>query len=205
MFKEHFQNRIVAYLFICTIFIMGIFFGSLATNNMAMEQKQALNNYLINFFQTTTSNDSLPKNMLARQSIMDNVVKTVGVMWLLGLSILGAPLILVVIFIRGFVVGFTIGFLLQEMFWRGLILTVASVLPHNLIILPAILVAGAAAISFSWTTVRVLMGKKNVNIYHQLLMTTSTISFAVVLLVGGAFVEAFITPVLIDFVNNYLI
>ncbi|MGI6035786.1 MAG: stage II sporulation protein M [Limnochordia bacterium] len=205
MFRQHFNRRVVIYFFVCTIFVMGMVFGSLAVKHVAVEQRQELNHYLTSFLQTFDRSATLSKDALARRSIMDNVVKTVGLMWLLGLSLLGAPLVLVVIFIRGFIIGFTLGFLVQEMFLRGVVVALASILPHNIIILPAIIIAGAAAMGFSWSVVRVLAGNRSINVYQQFLITTSTNLLAAGLLIGAAFIEAYITPVLIDLVNTYLI
>ncbi|MGI6037705.1 MAG: stage II sporulation protein M [Limnochordia bacterium] len=205
MIREHVQRRIVTYFFVGTIFFMGLVFGGLAVANLPPEQRLDLSNYLSTLWPTFSQEYPGARDALARRAIMDNVVKTVGVMWLLGLSILGAPLIMFVIFLRGFTIGFTVGFLLQGQWWQGIILTIASVLPHNIIILPAILMAGAAAIGFSWSTIRVLAGKRNINIYQQLLSTTTLTCVAAAMLVGAAFVEAYITPVLIDFAHNYLL
>ncbi|NLN16634.1 MAG: stage II sporulation protein M [Firmicutes bacterium] len=205
MFRRHFHRRVVAYFFVCTIFVMGMVFGSLAVRHVAVEQREELSHYLSSFFQTFDPGTTLSKEALARRSIMDNVVKTVGLMWLLGLSLLGAPLVLVIIFIRGFTFGFTLGFLVQEMFLRGIVVALASILPHNIIILPAIIIAGAAAMGFSWSVLRVLAGNRSINVYQQFLITTSTNLLAAGLLVGAAFIEAYITPVLIDLVNTYLI
>ena len=46
-----------------------------------------------------------------------------------GLTVIGAPVVLGIVFLRGFVLGFTIGFIIDELYVRGLILSLSSVLP----------------------------------------------------------------------------
>ena len=42
MFRRHFHRRVVAYFFVCTIFVMGMVFGSLAVRHVAVEQREEL-------------------------------------------------------------------------------------------------------------------------------------------------------------------
>jgi len=75
----------------------------------------------------------------------------------LGLSVVGLPLILIIDFLKGVIIGFTIGYLVGQFSWKGLFLAVVSIVPHNLIVIPVILVSSVAAISFSLYLIRSLI------------------------------------------------
>ena len=73
--------------------------------------------------------------------------------WLGGLSVLGALGSLVVVTVRGFSVGFTVCFIVRELGLPGVALALASVMPHNLIAAPALVTACAGSLRFSTTVI----------------------------------------------------
>lgn len=100
--------------------------------------------FLSNIYTSAAQNDSavIGRSEILYQSILDNVLKTAALLFVLGLTVIGAPLVLGIVFLRGFVLGFTVGFLIQETSLNGLILAAAAVLPpHNVVAVPAIMIA----------------------------------------------------------------
>ena len=75
--------------------------------------------YLGYFFRGLEQN-TIAEPKIAFQHSMGDHLKTLGLMWILGLSIIGIPLILILIFLKGLVIGFTVGFLVSQLSWRGL-------------------------------------------------------------------------------------
>ncbi|MFP3381015.1 stage II sporulation protein M, partial [Bacillus sp. SIMBA_069] len=75
--------------------------------------------------------------------------KTVAIMWVLGLSIIGLPMILLMLFLKGVVVGFTVGFLVNQLQWQGVTFAMMGILPQNLLVVPALFIVGVSGISFS--------------------------------------------------------
>ncbi len=104
-----------------------------------------------NIYTSAAQNDSavIGRSEILYQSILDNVLKTAALLFVLGLTVIGAPLVLGIVFLRGFVLGFTVGFLIQETSLNGLILAAAAVLPpHNVVAVPAIMIAAGGCTSF---------------------------------------------------------
>ena len=66
-------------------------------------------------------------------------IKYMGVIWILGISIIGLPVMLILLFLKGMVIGFTVGFLVNQMGWSGFLLSFVSVLPQNIFIIPVFL------------------------------------------------------------------
>lgn len=62
---------------------------------------------------------------------------------------IGLPIILLLLFLKGMVIGFTIGFFVQQMGWKGFLLSFVSVLPQNLIIIPIFIVVAVISVSFA--------------------------------------------------------
>ncbi len=202
---NYFSRRLPLFIGVIILFVMGVVFGSLAVQTLSEPERADLSRYLENFY-TSFSQElaTANKQVLARQGIVDNIIKTSGLMWLLGLTVIGAPFILGIIFIRGFVIGFTVGFIIEQMVFKGVAVAVTSILPHNILIIPAILLAGGATLSFALSAARTLLGAQE-NIYNQFLSCTFLVLVSCGILALAAFVEAYITPVFIHLTQGLFV
>lgn len=201
--RTHLRRRSATYVFLLVVLIMGSVSGAFAVKTLSPEQNDELTSYIQGFLQAfpvVQSGDSLTG---ARLSFLSNIGKTIGLMWLLGLSVLGAPFILGLVFLRGFVLGFTVAFMVQEMVFKGIALAMASVIPHNLLMVPAIILAGGASFSFSWRALQTLLGRRDINMYRQFLDTALLIALACGLMGLAALIEAYVTPRLIEAATRY--
>ncbi|MFD3447874.1 stage II sporulation protein M [Microbacteriaceae bacterium 4G12] len=149
----HIQEHSSLYLFVSVLLLMGVIFGAVLVNSLQANQKQDLYFYLNRFFgQVSEGKFAKPSEMF--QESYFSLLKYIGFIWLLGLSIIGLPIIFVLLFLKGVVVGFTVGFLVNQLGWNGFLLSFVAVLPQNLIIIPAILVMTTVAVSFSLRMIR---------------------------------------------------
>ncbi len=202
---DYLKRRIPLFIGVLILFVMGISFGSLAVQTLSEPQRADLSSYLEHFYASFPQEVAVSNRpLLARQGMIDTIIKTSGLMWLLGLTVIGAPLILGIIFLRGFVLGFTIGFIIEEFVYRGVIVAITSILPHNILVIPAILLAGGATLSFSLSATKTLIGAEQ-NIYNQFLSCTFIILCSCGLLALAAFVEAYITPVFIHLTQGLFV
>jgi stage II sporulation protein M len=98
-----------------------------------------------------------------------------------------------VVFMRGFSLGFTVGFLLQEKAGAGVMLSLISLLPQNLIYIPLLLVAAVLAVNFSLYILRGRSyGKASLGV--SLLGYSALMGLLMLVFMTGAFVEAYLVP-----------
>ena len=190
---EYIRANIVAYFFMILIFIIGIVIGAMAVKTLPDEQKTELIGYLQVFFQGLTGQQagiSDPHSLLT--SVMFSNIKMIGIMWLLGFTIVGIPFVLFLVCLRGFVIGFTVGFLVNEYIMKGLLFALVSVLPHNFLAVPAILATGVAATSFSLMLVR---RKNKENLFYNSISYSVFCLIMLVLMLGATLIEVYISPV----------
>ena len=81
-------------------------------------------------------------------------LKWIGLIWILGLSVIGLPGILILDFLKGVLIGFTVGYLVGQYSWKGLLFALVSIAPQNLFIIPVLMMCGVAAITFSLYIIR---------------------------------------------------
>ncbi|MGD6944061.1 stage II sporulation protein M [Cytobacillus gottheilii] len=190
----HFREHSSIYLFVIVLFFMGVIFGAIVVNSLSFTQKEDLFYYLSQFFGQVSAEEVATSNDLFKQSLLHNA-KYIGLIWLLGISIIGLPVILVMLFIKGMVVGFTVGFLVNQMAWDGFLLSFVSILPQNLVIIPVFIIAATLAVAFSLKMIKKQfmkrMGDPMLPLFGRY---AAAFAIALVFIAAAAGVEAFISP-----------
>ncbi|MDT8901088.1 stage II sporulation protein M [Anaeroselena agilis] len=202
--NEYFRANIVAYFFMILIFVIGVAVGALAVKALPEDQKLELIGYLKVFFQGLVQSPGVVDTPALFSTVALSSVKTIGLIWLLGFTVVGIPFVLFIIFTRGFVIGFTVGFLINEYIMKGLAFALASVLPHNFFAVPALLAAGVAATSFSMMLVRRKQRAK-VNILYESVGYTVFCLLMLALMLAAAVIEVYISPVFMKLVAGLLL
>jgi len=191
--RDHLYSSWWVYLFVGLCFIAGVIFGSLGVDSLNPEQHTALGEFVNKGLAGFTA--ELDFTLTTRQAAFKNLYNLVKI-FILGLTVIGFPLILAIIFTRGFVLSFTIVFLLQEKAWRGGLITLLAILPPNLLSLPAYILAAVMAINFSLFLLRG-SSQRNMSL-PQYLLSYLVISLLLgIMMVGAAFLEGYISPLAI--------
>jgi stage II sporulation protein M len=195
-FKDFFARNYLIYIFMILFLVMGIIFGALGIKALAPEQLANLNKYIDNGFQNI--GNQVDYQATAKQAIWRNI-STVFKIWFLGLTVIGFPLILVIIFTKGFVLGFTVGFFLEKKTLAGIGIILLSIFPQNLLHLPAIIIAGSSATAFS---IYLLKGRGERVALSSFFLRYSLIMFIItcVMVIAGL-VEGYVIPVTLKLIN----
>lgn len=191
---NYFREHSSIFLFIIVLFLMGVIFGAIVVNSMGITQKEDLFYYLSQFFGQISNGKVAETNDLFFQSFFHNS-KFIGLMWILGISIIGLPIILILLFLKGMVVGFTVGFLVSQMGWNGFLLAFVSILPQNLIIIPVFIIMAAFSVIFSIRMIKKQFLKK----YGQPIMPffkryIFALLAAVIFISAASGIEAYMSP-----------
>ena len=190
---EHIKNHATIYLFMIILFLTGIIFGAVIVNSMGFIQKQDLFFYLERFFGQITEGVSIDKIDILWQSFTYHA-KYLLLLCILGLSVIGLPLVWVLIFVKGLVIGFSVGFIVNQLGLQGFLLASLSIAPQNILVIPIYITAGSISMIFSLTLINKLFSRKN----HQLLLqplAKYSIIFVILLIVSfaAALVEAYVS------------
>lgn len=202
---DYLKSNIVAYFFITLILIVGIVVGALAVKTLPDEQKSELISYLrILFTGLTKGSDGITDTSNMLGTVIINNIKTIALIWILGFTVIGIPFVLFMVFTRGFIIGFTVGFLVNEYVMKGLLFALASVLPHNFLAIPAILVTGVSSITFSLKLLR-RKTKTRTNIFYESLSYTGICIAMMLVILLGAVIEVYVSPVFMKLVASILV
>jgi len=196
-FQRYLQQHMSLYLFVSVLFIMGIIFGVLTVNALSAQQQQSMALYLHSYFESVAQElDGNDTKSLVELYAWHG--RWVLIILVLGLSVVGLPLILIIDFLKGVMIGFSIGYLVGQFSWKGLFFAVVSIVPHNLIVIPVILVSSVAALSFSLYLIRSLVMRRQAvqrQQLHRYLIAHMTLCG---LLLGAALIQYAIVPHLLE-------
>src|SRR5690625_6311767 len=126
----HLQQHGTIYIFMIGLFLIYIFFGSVIVNSMNFIQKEDLHFFLYQFFYQVVDESVHPYGAIFKSSYFFHL-KYLLLIYLLGLSIIGLPLVWILVFLKGLFVGFTVGFIVNQLGFQGLILASISIAPQK--------------------------------------------------------------------------
>lgn len=201
-FKRHVSDNIWLYGIIIFFFILGICIGALTVNNIDVETKNSLNQYIDGFLNITRS-EGINSFDVLKEAVKNNFFTTLLVV-IMGLTYVGIVFIPLLAGFRGFCIGFVIAFLTDSMGNSGYLLSLVSILPQNIIYIPTIIIICVYAFNISMNTLRNKFLRKR-NFFSSYLFQyfiTSTVLFVVLL--GGSIIESYITPLLIKLLSQYI-
>lgn len=173
--------------------MMGVIFGAIIVNVLDPAQKAGLYHYVSSFLKVLGKNEIADPQIVFQHKLGDHL-KTIGLMWILGLSVIGIPFLLLFIFVKGLVIGFSVGFLVNQLSWSGLWFAFVAVVPQNVILVPALIVIAVAGIHFSTHIVRNRIVHHKGTLFPELISFSLLVTVMAFLMIMSTGVEAYISP-----------
>ncbi len=194
------KNNIALYSLVLIFFVAGIAAGAFTVDALSFVQKEELINYFQSFF-SVLGKEPIQSTFVFKQSLLNNS-QFVLIIWVLGITVIGLPLILTIIAIKGFIIGFSVSFLVEGMGFKGFLFALAAVLPQNLFIVPGVLFAGVLGISFSLSMFRRRKSQLKRRFSSELTVYSFNILISLLLLFIGSLIEGYITPIFIKLFSS---
>ena len=194
--REYIQKNMGIYILIVILFSAGVLAGAFLVRGLEESQNEALQQYFDLFISSCLENQALEGRAILGQSVKINF-QHLFLIWISGLFIFGFPVTAFLVSWRGFSVGFTVGFLVQRSALRGVLFALGSILPHSLLIIPALIVISVTGFSFSWLRFRSYLEKRSYPARKHLFPYTAITFLLGLLMMAGCLVEAYISPVFI--------
>ena len=192
--QNHVRDYSSLYIFIIVLFLMGVICGSIIVNSLSFTQKEDLLYYLTRFFGEVETGTVTASSAMFAESVKHNI-QYIGLIWILGISIIGIPLILILLFLKGMVVGFTVGFLVNAMSWKGFQIALVAVLPQNIILVPIMIFITTLSLALSMKLIsRVFLKQVRQPIKPILLKYVLSFVVCILLIVGAGVIEAYFSP-----------
>ncbi len=171
---EHIRQYWIIYLTLSTVYLSGVIFGVVGVNALGVSESSQLGKFLDSLLHSQPKTiDPVFLSALAR----DMFIMMAGI-WILGLTIIGAPLIYLIVFTRGFILGFSVSFIIGFKGMLGLGLIMLTVLVPAFLAIPLLLLGSGLATIFSFLLLR---GKaRGESLRREFLYYTASATFVTV-------------------------
>lgn len=203
--KEHMKNNRNSYLFLLMAFTLGVSAGAFTVNGLSTMQRDELAHYFQGFLQLF-DNLNVNSSELFYIALLQNL-KLIGLLWILGVTIIGLPFIFIILGIRGFITGFSSGFIISALGMKGLLFSGLALLPKEIIIVPCLIAIGVNGINFSMNIAK----NKPRDVNKKLGLKSAFVSYCLVtlllscIILAGIIFDAYITPTLLRMISIAII
>jgi len=192
---NHMKENITIYIFMIILFLTGIIFGAITVNSMSFIQKQDLFFHLDRYMNQVNGEETVASKDILKRSFFFHM-KYLFLLFILGLTIIGLPIVWILIFVKGLVIGFSVGFVVNQLGGKGLLLATLSIAPQNIIVIPIYIIAGTLSMMFSLALLQRLFGRSAPSYSFSLGRPFVQYSFVFLLLIvcalGSSLIETFI-------------
>ncbi len=179
------------FIIIFVICIVAFIIGVLLPSILNEENRKIIQTSLNSFFDTI-KNNQLKTNELLFKSLTSNIIIDL-ILWLLGISIVGIPIVIILLGYKSLSLGFTISSIISTYKLNGVIKALIYIVP-NIINLFIFFVISYYSISFSLMLFNYLFRKKEynkriiVNRYLKLLV------ISIIILIFSSVIETYVVP-----------
>lgn len=153
-------------LFFIILLFIGIVVGSVFVVMLNKADQTLIQEYL-NGFLDNIQNNKIDYFLVLKNNLW-NIVLFISVIWLLGISVIGLPVIVVMFFTKAFLLGFSIGSIIFTYKFKGILFALIYVFPGQVISLLACLILAMYAVSFSMKLIYALIKKKTIDFKYMI-------------------------------------
>jgi len=150
------------YIFLIGLIIIGMLSGISFWFMISNEDKLLVTNDLTNFFNCIKEGANINYWGSLFNSVVTNLLYVV-LIWLLGISIIGLPVILIMLAVKSFIVGFSISSIIAIYGFKGILGAFVYVFPHQIGFLLLLILLGFYALSFCIKLFKYLFLKQIIN------------------------------------------
>jgi len=191
--QHHVKEHIHVYVFMTILLLTGVIFGAIIVNSMSFVQKEDLYFQLDRYFHMANTENPIAYTDIVKRSFFFHM-KYLLLLCLLGLTIIGLPVVWILVFIKGLVIGFSVGFIVNQLGLKGLLLATLSIAPQNMIIIPIYIIAASLAMIFSLRLIHKLFGRSYTkSIRKPFLQYISVFPILLTCALGGSLIETFVS------------
>ncbi len=187
------KNNIL--MLVLVVLIIGLIFGSIYITILSTEQKTNVLNEVTSYFKNIQKISFDDKIIIFKNSLLSNLIYVVS-MWLLGISIIGIPIVFIMIFFKSFIAGFSVSSIFSKYGFKGIIKCVLYVFPSNILMILFIIFLSIYSILISSRISKTVIKKENINFKSFMGRYLFILVIGILVCILCAAYDAFIEPMI---------
>lgn len=178
------------FLIICIIILISIIIGILYLAMLNKEGKEIVFNTINTYFKDLNSSKAINNNLV---NVLKNNIILTGIMWFLGVSLVGVIFEVLFLILKGFSLGFSISSFIYVFKFKGIYIGLVYLLPSifNLLIY---LILGFFAINYSIYLYKYLFKNASINLSLLMKKYLKVLVLSLILLIISSVIEVFLIP-----------
>lgn len=191
------------YISLIIALVISLIFGILFITILSIEDKELVEISINEYTYTIKNGNYIALNALKNNILNNNIYSFI--IWILGLSIIGIPLIICMLFYKGFSLSFTVTSLIYTMKAKGILFGFIYIFPHLIINLILYFILSCYSFNLSIKMFKLIFNNdkssNKVNIKHYLKKYLFILIISIILFSITAIYETYVIPYLIKLLN----
>jgi len=188
------EKQVKKYIFLLGLVIIGIIFGIVFSIVLSKNDQLIVRNTLDTYYHKPIIKDDLINSF--KNSLTTNYFY-LFIIWILGMSIIGIPIILFLLFGKGFITGFSIGSIIKIYKLKGILGVIIYLFPHNILSIIINILLSFHALNFSIKLFKYLFLHKDMNIKSTMKKYIKILVICIIGYLVSSLIEAFLVPYII--------
>ena len=185
------------------IFILGLIFGSIYITILDKSEKTLIINSVGNYFNEIKSVSFDNGINVFKNSLISNLLYNIS-MWLLGLSAIGLPVIIIMVFFKSFVLSFSVSSIIAKYGFKGILGALLYIFPSPLITGIFSIILGTYSMIISVKLIRSAFTKQTINFKSFMGKYFFILLISILVSVLCALIDAFASPYILKLFTNFI-
>ncbi len=178
--------------------VISILFGTFFISILEKNDRVLVTNEITTFLDNIKNNNYIAnKNLLS--NILNNNIFGI-IIWILGISMIGIPLIICMLFYKGFSLAFTITSILYSFKFDGIVLTFIYIFPHLIINLIIYFILTYYSLMLSINLIKHLINKEDIKFKNFIKKYLIILILSIIILTLTAIYETYVIPQIIKLI-----
>lgn len=148
-------------VFLIVLSLVSLISASIFVVMLDKGDKAIINNYLSSFIKNLSKN-KIDYLFVFKSSLSANLFLVLSI-WLLGISVIGIPIIIFLLFSQVFTLGFSIASIILNYKFKGLLLALIYTFPHSLVFIFILLILTSYSLILSLKLITTIIKKKQID------------------------------------------
>jgi len=182
------------------LIILGVIAGTIFILNIGKQDQKLALEQVTNFFENIEKNN-INSGLALKNSIITNFTY-ISAIFILGLSIIGLPIVIFLLFFKGFLVGFSVSAIILNYSYKGAFLSFLYLFTGTIINIIALIILSIYSTNFSYKLVKSIFSKEKINTKLALKQYIIIYLFTLIAILISSLLEIYLFPNLTKLVTN---
>ena len=192
-YKKEIAKKNNLTVIVLVIFIIGLIFGSIYITILSNDQKTTILKQVTQYYKDIPKSTFDDKLDIFRNSLLSNIIY-ISTIWILGISLIGLPIIFIMLFFKSFILGFSVSSIFAKYGIKGIFKVLLYLLPTNIVITIFTIFLSAYSILISINIFKTAFKKQTINFKTFMGKYLFILVIGILICILCALYDAFINP-----------